>query len=135
MSATDWASSPISSRRDGKRGDGDASAAIGPSRNRQSQRCIEESERDAGKQPQLRIAQLQIALDADAALILLDNFSLRELREAVKLNQGRAILEASGGIDLGNVRDVALTGVDRISIGNLTKNLKAIDLSMRFKTT
>lgn len=79
--------------------------------------------------------QLQIALDAGAALILLDNFSLRELREAVKLNQGHAILEASGGIDHGNVRDVALTGVNRISIGNLTKNLKAIDLSMRFKTT
>lgn len=81
------------------------------------------------------LEQLQTALASGASLILLDNFSLRELREAVKINQGRAILEASGGIDLGNVRDVALTGVDRISIGNLTKNLKAIDLSMRFKTT
>jgi nicotinate-nucleotide pyrophosphorylase (carboxylating) len=73
-------------------------------------------------------------LDADAKLILLDNFGLQELRAAVALNAGRAILEASGGIDISNVREIALTGVDRISIGNLTKNIRAIDLSMRFET-
>lgn len=76
--------------------------------------------------------QLQTALEAGATLILLDNFSLQGLREAVSLNAGRAILEASGNINLDNVRDVALTGVDRISIGSLTKNVQAIDLSMRF---
>jgi nicotinate-nucleotide pyrophosphorylase (carboxylating) len=54
------------------------------------------------------------------------------LKEAVILNSSRAILEASGGIDLSNVREIALTGVDRISIGSLTKNIQAIDLSMRF---
>ncbi|HEY8119118.1 MAG TPA: carboxylating nicotinate-nucleotide diphosphorylase [Methylophilaceae bacterium] len=80
------------------------------------------------------LAELQTALDADAKLILLDNFGLQELRAAVALNAGRAILEASGGIDISNVREIALTGVDRISIGNLTKNIRAIDLSMRFET-
>jgi nicotinate-nucleotide pyrophosphorylase (carboxylating) len=54
------------------------------------------------------------------------------LKAAVKLNANRAILEASGGIDISNVREIALTGVDRISIGDLTKNISAIDLSMRF---
>jgi len=78
------------------------------------------------------LQQLQTALDAGAKLILLDNFSLQDLRDAVTLNAGRAILEASGGIDLDNVRDIALTGVQRISIGALTKNVRAIDLSLRF---
>ena len=78
------------------------------------------------------LSQLQTALEAGATLILLDNFSLQGLREAVSLNAGRAILEASGNINIDNVRDVALTGVDRISIGSLTKNVQAIDLSMRF---
>jgi nicotinate-nucleotide pyrophosphorylase (carboxylating) len=78
------------------------------------------------------LQQLQTALDAGAKLILLDNFSLQGLRDAVTLNAGRAILEASGGIDLVNVRDIALTGVQRISIGALTKNVRAIDLSLRF---
>ena len=78
------------------------------------------------------LSQLASALDCGATLILLDNFSLHGLRDAVKLSSGRAVLEASGGINLENVRDIALTGVDRISIGGLTKNLKAIDLSMRF---
>ena len=77
------------------------------------------------------LAQLQTALEAGAGLILLDNFSLPQLREAVSLNGGRAVLEASGGITLDNVREVALTGVARISIGNLTKNVQAVDLSMR----
>ena len=76
--------------------------------------------------------ELQSALDAGAKLILLDNFDTATLKAAVALNNNRAILEASGGIDISNVREVALTGVDRISIGSLTKNLRAIDLSMRF---
>jgi len=78
------------------------------------------------------LQQLQTALGAGAKLILLDNFSLQDLRDAVTLNAGRALLEASGGIDLDNVRDIALTGVQRISIGALTKNVRAIDLSLRF---
>jgi nicotinate-nucleotide pyrophosphorylase (carboxylating) len=79
------------------------------------------------------LLQLKTALDARAELILLDNFSPVDLRKAVSLNAGRAMLEASGGIDLTNVREIALTGVDRISIGSLTKNIQAIDLTMRFK--
>ena len=80
------------------------------------------------------LAELTQALDAGAKMILLDNFSLADLRSAVELNAGRAILEASGGITIENVREIALTGVDRISIGSLTKNLNAIDLSMRFSS-
>ncbi len=76
---------------------------------------------------------LLIALEAGATSILLDNFSSSHLAEAVKLNDQRAVLEASGGIGLDNVRTIALTGVDRISIGQLTKNIQAIDLSMRFE--
>ena len=78
------------------------------------------------------LAELASALKAGATLILLDNFDTALLKEAVALNANRAILEASGGIDLANVRDIAFTGVDRISIGSLTKNIQAIDLSMRF---
>ena len=79
------------------------------------------------------LTELQSALAAGARLILLDNFSPKELSEAVKITAGRAALEASGNIHLGNVREVALTGVDRISIGGLTKHVQAIDLSMRFE--
>ncbi|HEX8980870.1 MAG TPA: carboxylating nicotinate-nucleotide diphosphorylase [Parasulfuritortus sp.] len=78
------------------------------------------------------MAQLAEALDAGAKLILLDNFNTEGLREAVLFTDGRAQLEASGGITLDNVRSVAETGVDRISIGSLTKNVRALDLSMRF---
>lgn len=78
------------------------------------------------------LLQLEEALQAGAELILLDNFSLPDLRTAVSLNAGRAILEASGGITLENVREIANTGVQRISIGSLTKHVQAIDLSMRF---
>jgi nicotinate-nucleotide pyrophosphorylase (carboxylating) len=78
------------------------------------------------------LAELESALNAGASLILLDNFDIPMLKAAVALNAQRAILEASGGIDLSNVREIALTGVDRISIGSLTKNIYAIDLSMRF---
>ena len=78
------------------------------------------------------LAELESALNAGAKLILLDNFDTITLKAAVTINSNRAILEASGGIDLSNVREIALTGVDRISIGSLTKNIQAIDLSMRF---
>ncbi|MDP3420206.1 MAG: carboxylating nicotinate-nucleotide diphosphorylase [Thiobacillus sp.] len=78
--------------------------------------------------------QLREALEAGARLILLDNFSLDAMREAVALNAGRAQLEASGNVTLDNVRAVADTGVDRISIGSLTKHVRAVDLSMRIDT-
>jgi nicotinate-nucleotide pyrophosphorylase (carboxylating) len=80
------------------------------------------------------LAQLDEALDAGAKLILLDNFDLDNLRAAVRHTGKRAELEASGGITMDNLREVALTGVGRISIGSLTKDLQTIDLSMRFKT-
>ena len=76
---------------------------------------------------------LQTALAAGADLILLDNFDLDQLREAVRIAAARAILEASGGITLDTIRAVADTGVDRISVGSLTKDVRAIDLSMRLE--
>lgn len=76
--------------------------------------------------------QLDEALNAGAKLILLDNFNLDDLRTAVQRTGKRAELEASGGITITNLREVALTGVDRISIGALTKDVDALDLSMRF---
>jgi nicotinate-nucleotide pyrophosphorylase (carboxylating) len=79
------------------------------------------------------LEELQLALNAGATSILLDNFTLAEMRKAVKLNNGRALLEASGNVNLSTVLDIAATGVDRISIGALTKNIRAIDLSMRIK--
>jgi nicotinate-nucleotide pyrophosphorylase (carboxylating) len=79
------------------------------------------------------LGQLLEALDCGAKLILLDNFNLEEIREAVHLAAQRAVLEASGGVTLENVREIAEIGVDRISIGSLTKNVQAIDFSMRFE--
>lgn len=76
-------------------------------------------------------AQLEEALTAGAKLVLLDNLSVEEMSEAVKITNGRAELEASGGVKLDRVREIAETGVDRISIGGLTKDLRAIDLSLR----
>jgi nicotinate-nucleotide pyrophosphorylase (carboxylating) len=76
--------------------------------------------------------QLEEALNAGARLVLLDNFTPERMRQAVRLTAGRAQLEASGGITFENLRAIAETGVDRISIGGLTKNLRATDLSMRF---
>ncbi|HSH84306.1 MAG TPA: carboxylating nicotinate-nucleotide diphosphorylase [Guyparkeria sp.] len=78
------------------------------------------------------LEQLEEALAAGVQRVLLDNFSLEQLREAVVLNAGHAKLESSGNVSLESVRDVALTGVDYISIGALTKHIEAIDLSMRF---
>jgi nicotinate-nucleotide pyrophosphorylase (carboxylating) len=80
------------------------------------------------------LGEYQQALNAKADIILLDNFDLDTMREAVTLNQGQAQLEASGGIALEDLIAVANTGVDRIAIGSLTKHNKAIDFSMRFKS-
>lgn len=77
------------------------------------------------------LAQLQEALAAGATSVLLDNFSLENMREAVRITQGKALLEASGGINESSIVAIAETGVDRISIGALTKDIKAVDFSMR----
>lgn len=76
--------------------------------------------------------ELAQALNAGARMVLLDNMSLPDLKEAVRINNGRAILEISGGVTLEGLRTLAETGVDRISIGTLTKDVRAIDFSMRF---
>ncbi len=77
--------------------------------------------------------EFQQALDAGADILLLDNFDLDSLNEAVQKTDGKVKLEASGGINLENIRSIAEIGVDYISIGDLTKNVRAIDLSMRFQ--
>ena len=82
------------------------------------------------KQAQIRY---QEALAAGAKSILIDNFNTDQMKQAVAITAGRALLEASGGINLDQMRAIASTGVDRISIGGLTKDVRAIDLSMRFK--
>jgi nicotinate-nucleotide pyrophosphorylase (carboxylating) len=79
--------------------------------------------------------QLREALAAGATMVLLDNMDIATLHEAVRINAGRAILEISGGVTLDGVRTLAETGVDRISIGTLTKDVKATDFSMRFSGT
>jgi nicotinate-nucleotide pyrophosphorylase (carboxylating) len=76
--------------------------------------------------------ELAQALAGGAVSVLLDNMSLADMRSAVEMAQGKAILEASGGVDLTTIRAIAETGVDRISVGKLTKDIQAIDLSMRF---
>ena len=78
------------------------------------------------------LEQLGEALAAGAGRVLLDNFSLEDLREAVRIAAGRARLEASGGVTLETVRAIAETRVDDISVGEITKHLHALDLSMRF---
>ena len=77
------------------------------------------------------LEQLAEALAAGAVSVLLDNFTLEAMREAVALNDGRALLEASGGVNMDSVRAIAETGVDRISIGSLTKDVQATDYSLR----
>jgi nicotinate-nucleotide pyrophosphorylase (carboxylating) len=79
------------------------------------------------------LGQLEEALAAGARMILLDNMDLQTLNQAARINNGRAVLEISGGVTLESVRALAETGVDRISVGALTKNVKAIDFSMRLK--
>ena len=76
-------------------------------------------------------SELKEALDAGAKSILIDNFTTEQMKEAVAFTNGRALLEASGGIDLDQMRAVAATGVDRISLGKLTKDINAVDFSMR----
>ena len=78
-------------------------------------------------------AELVEALEAGARRVLLDNFSMQELEQAVSLNQGRARLEVSGNVTLENLRALAETGIDYISIGALTKHLRAFDFSMLFE--
>lgn len=80
------------------------------------------------------LEELNAALEAGAKMVLLDNFSLEMMREATRINAGRAILEASGNVSLETIRAIAETGVDRISVGSLTKDVKALDLSMRFQS-
>jgi nicotinate-nucleotide pyrophosphorylase (carboxylating) len=77
--------------------------------------------------------QLKEAINTEADIILLDNFSLSELVDAVNLNDNRKKLEASGNISLDNIREIAKTGVDFISIGAITKHIQAIDFSMKFE--
>lgn len=77
------------------------------------------------------LTELEQALDADINRILLDNMDLESLRKAVKLTAGRTPLEASGGVELETIREIALTGVDYISTGAISKHIKAVDLSMR----
>ncbi|MEJ2566041.1 MAG: carboxylating nicotinate-nucleotide diphosphorylase [Gammaproteobacteria bacterium] len=93
--------------------------------------------RDAapGKSVEIEVETLEELTEARAAgadMILLDNFTPQQLREAVAINGGRAKLEASGGITLDNIRGIAETGVDYISVGSITKDMQAVDLSMRF---
>ena len=76
--------------------------------------------------------ELHQVLNTAVDIVLLDNFSLEMLREAVVIAQGKVALEASGGINKETLRSIAETGVDRISVGQLTKDLQAVDLSMRF---
>ncbi len=77
------------------------------------------------------LTQLQEAINAKANIVMLDNFDLIHMKEAVAINQGRVKLEVSGNVTLGTLRSIAETGVDYISVGSLTKHLRAIDLSMR----
>ena len=81
-----------------------------------------------------RLDQLKKAIELGFRNILLDNFDIKALKKAILINNGRALLEASGNITLKNVKKIALTGVDRISLGSLTKNIKAVDLSMKIET-
>ncbi|MFV1922415.1 MAG: carboxylating nicotinate-nucleotide diphosphorylase [Methylotenera sp.] len=79
------------------------------------------------------LSELKEAIEAGATSILLDDFTLADMRSAVEMVAGRALLEASGNVNLQTVRHIAETGVDRISVGALTKNIQAIDLSMRIQ--
>lgn len=78
------------------------------------------------------LAELEQALTAQADIVMLDNFDVPMMRDAVALNRGRAKLEVSGNVTLDTLADYAATGVDFISVGALTKHVRALDLSMRF---
>jgi nicotinate-nucleotide pyrophosphorylase (carboxylating) len=103
---------------------GSISAAIGSARRQAPGKPVEVEVEN--------MEQLAEALDACADSVMLDNFDLAQMREAVRFTAGRARLEASGGVNEDTLRPIAETGVDYISIGGLTKDCKAIDLSMRF---
>jgi nicotinate-nucleotide pyrophosphorylase (carboxylating) len=77
------------------------------------------------------IPELELAIANGAKNILIDDFSISDMKRAVEINQGRALLEVSGGVTLDRLKEIAATGVDRISIGKLTKDLIAVDYSMR----
>ena len=77
------------------------------------------------------LQELEAALAAGARNVLLDDFTPADMQRAFALNAGRAVLEVSGGVDLSTIRDIARTGVDRISVGKLTKDVRAVDLSLR----
>lgn len=79
------------------------------------------------------LEELRQALEAEADIVMLDNFSLEAMRAAVELNQGRVLLEVSGNVTETTLPQIALTGVDYVSVGALTKHVRALDLSMRFK--
>jgi nicotinate-nucleotide pyrophosphorylase (carboxylating) len=79
--------------------------------------------------------QLALALQAGANMVLLDNMDLATLRQAADMNGGRAVLEVSGGVTVERLAELAATGVNRISIGGLTKDVRAMDYSMRFQVT
>ena len=88
---------------------------------------------DAGVPIQIEVEnldELAQALAGGATSVLIDDFSREDMRRAVAVNAGRALLEVSGGVDLAEVREIAATGVDRISIGKLTKDVRAVDLSL-----
>jgi nicotinate-nucleotide pyrophosphorylase (carboxylating) len=91
---------------------------------------------DAGVDIQIEVenfSELEEALAAGAKSILIDNFNTDQMKQAVSITAGRALLEASGGINLDQIRAIAATGIDRISLGNLTKDIKAVDFSMRIQ--
>lgn len=90
---------------------------------------------DSGKSVEVEvesIEELQEAIQAGADIIMLDNFSLENIRKAIEINAGKSKLEVSGDVNLQTISAIAETGVDFVSVGSLTKNIKAINLSMRF---
>ena len=103
---------------------GSISAAVAQARQRQPALPVEVEVES--------LAELVAAIEAGADTIMLDNFSIAETRQAVTVTQGRARLEASGGIDESHIRAIAETGVDSLSVGALTKDVTPLDLSMRF---
>lgn len=79
------------------------------------------------------LKELEEAISAGADIVMLDNMDIETMKEAVKISKGKVLLEASGGVNLDNIREIALTGVDFISIGALTHSAKAVDISMKIK--
>lgn len=80
------------------------------------------------------LIELQAAIDAGADIVMLDNFTVAKINEAIELNQGRVKLEVSGNVTIDTIGELAKTGVDFISTGAITKHIRAVDLSMRFET-